>query len=153
MPRLEDLLCFGIYAASHAFNRVYKPLLEELDLTYPQYWVLVLLWEQDNQTVSSLGERLFLASNTLTPLLKRLEVMELVKRQRQQNDERQVKISLTNNGKALKEKATQIPSCILEASGLTIEALTNLNEQITNLRKTLAQVAIPPKSVHEERGI
>src|SRR5438874_8124185 len=92
--RFSDFLCFAVYSASHAFNRVYKPLLDELGLTYPQYLVMVLLWEQDDQTVGSLGEKLFLESSTLTPLLKRLEALGQVKRNRDQVDERQVRVRL-----------------------------------------------------------
>ena len=94
--RLGEFLCFAVYSASHAFNRVYKPLLDELGLTYPQYLVMVLLWEQDDQTVGSLGEKLFLESSTLTPLLKRLEALGYVKRTRDPVDERQVRVRLTD---------------------------------------------------------
>src|SRR5258706_16439520 len=103
--RLGEFLCFAVYSASHAFNRVYKPLLDELGLTYPQYLVMVLLWEQDDQTVGSLGEKLFLESSTLTPLLKRLEALGYVKRTRDPVDERQVRVRLTERGRALRERA------------------------------------------------
>ena len=135
---LNSFLCFAIYSANHAMNRVYKPLLEELGLTYPQYIVMVVLWEKDKQTVKSLGKQLFLESNTLTPLLKRLEKMGHVTRQRDVVDERQVLICLTQQGKGLREKALKIPSCLLDASGLTPETITYLQEQITLLRDNLA---------------
>jgi DNA-binding MarR family transcriptional regulator len=135
--RLGEFLCFAVYSASHAFNRVYKPLLDELGLTYPQYLVMVLLWEQDDQTVGSLGEKLFLESSTLTPLLKRLEALGHVKRTRDPVDERQVRVRLTNKGRAMREKARGIPDCILEASGLEIDELRRLQSEIIALRTAL----------------
>jgi DNA-binding MarR family transcriptional regulator len=135
--RLGEFLCFAVYSASHAFNRVYKPLLDELGLTYPQYLVMVLLWEQDDQTVGSLGERLFLESSTLTPLLKRLEALGHVRRTRDPVDERQVRVRLTDKGRAMREKARDIPDCILEASGLEIDELRRLQSEIIALRTAL----------------
>src|SRR5689334_24429696 len=92
---LGHQLCFAIYSTAHAFNRVYKPLLDRLGLTYPQYLVMLVLWERDGLSVKEIGERLFLDSGTLTPLLKRLEVAHLVKRTRSAEDERQVLVALT----------------------------------------------------------
>lgn len=135
--RLDEFLCFALYSANHAFNRVYKPLLDELGLTYPQYLVMVLLWEKDDQTVGSLGERLFLESSTLTPLLKRLEALRLVERRRDPSDERQVRVRLTRSGKALRQKALAVPSCILDASGMKASELQRLQREITALRKAL----------------
>jgi DNA-binding MarR family transcriptional regulator len=135
--QLNDFLCFAVYSASHAFNRVYKPLLDELGLTYPQYLVMVLLWERDDQTVGSLGERLFLESSTLTPLLKRLEILGNVRRSRDPADERQVRIGLTHKGRTLREKALNIPRCILEASGLKAGELKRLQNEIIALRNAL----------------
>ena len=103
-PRLADFLCFAIYSANLAYGRAYKPILEELGLTYTQYIAIVALWEQDNQTVSGLGEKLFLESNTLTPILKKLEAMGYLRRQRDPADERQVLVSLTDAGRRLREK-------------------------------------------------
>ena len=120
-------------------NRVYKPLLDPLGLTYPQYLVMTVLWEKDEQTVKSVGQKLFLESNTLTPLLKRLEKMGYVLRQRDHVDERQVLICLTAAGKALKDKTLTIPECIFEASGLTAESLELLQGQINLLRENLAR--------------
>jgi DNA-binding MarR family transcriptional regulator len=134
---LEIFLCFAIYSTSHAFNRIYQPLLEGLGLTYPQYIVMVLLWERDGQTVGELGERLFLESNTVTPLLKRLESVGHVKRRRDPADERQVRIYLTEAGRKLRQRAVNIPRCILDASGLDRGQAKRLLEEISALRKTL----------------
>ena len=103
--KLDSFLCFAIYSVNHAFNRVYKPLLDRLKLTYPQYLAMAVLWEQDDQTVGSLGEKLFLQSSTLTPMLKRLEALKYISRIRDQDDERQVRVRLTKAGLALREKA------------------------------------------------
>ena len=102
---LDNQICFAVYSTAHAFNRVYKPLLDKLGLTYPQYLVMLVLWERDGVPVKDIGERLFLDSGTLTPLLKRLEAAELIKRTRSTEDERQVLIALTPKGQALREKA------------------------------------------------
>src|SRR5882762_4242176 len=110
---LGNQLCFAIYSTAHAFNRVYKPLLDRLGLTYPQYLVMLVLWERDGVPVKDIGERLFLDSGTLTPLLKRLEAAQLIKRTRNPADERQVLIALTAQGQALKEKARTVPQSIL----------------------------------------
>src|SRR6266404_1831121 len=134
---LEIFLCFAVYSASHAFNHVYKPLLEELGLTYPQYIVMVLLWERDGQTVGELGQKLFLESNTLTPLLKRLETLGFIKRRRDPADERQVRIYLTEAGRKLRQRAVNIPRCILDASGLDGRQAKRLLEEISALRKAL----------------
>ena len=101
MLRLDNQVCFAIYSTAHAFNRVYKPLLDRLGLTYPQYLVMLVLWERDDIAVKEIGERLYLDSGTLTPLLKRLEAADLVKRTRSTADERQVLIALTAKGRAL----------------------------------------------------
>jgi MarR family transcriptional regulator, organic hydroperoxide resistance regulator len=135
--RLGEFLCFAVYSANHAFNRVYKTLLDELGLTYPQYLAMVLLWEQDDQTVGSLGEKLFLESSTLTPVLKRLEALGHVKRTRDPVDERQVRVRLTEKGRGLRQKAREIPDCILDASGLKIEELRRLQSEIVALRSDL----------------
>lgn len=108
--KLDTFLCFALYTANHAMNRVYKPLLEELEITYPQFLVLVTLWEEDEQTVGSIGEKLFLESSTLTPLLKRLESAGYISRERSKQDERQVIIRLTDQGRALKARAQKSPA-------------------------------------------
>lgn len=136
--RLGEFLCFAVYSANHAFNRVYKPLLGALGLTYPQYLAMVALWEQDDQTVGGLGARLFLESSTLTPLIKRLETDGLVTRARDAEDERVVRVRLTAAGRALRVKAETVPGCILDASGLDAVSLARLRNQISALRDTLA---------------
>lgn len=136
--KLENFLCFAVYSASHAFNRLYKPMLDELGLTYPQYLVMVTLWERDDRTVGEIGEQLFLESNTLTPLLKRMETAGLVSRSRDPADERQVRLRLTAEGKALLDKAKQVPSCVLAATGLTADAARTLTQQIGALRTRLS---------------
>jgi len=140
-PAPDDFICFAIYSAGHAFSRVYKPLLEKLGVTYPQYLVLVALWAKDGQTVGELGEVLFLESSTLTPLLKRLEGLELVTRSRDPSDERQVRIRLTKRGKALQDKARDFPSCVDGATGLSDEALSRLRTNILSVRTALLKAA------------
>ena len=134
---LDEFLCFAVYSLNHAFTRVYKPLLDQLRLTYPQYLVMVLLWENDAQTVGDLGRRLSLKSSTLTPLLKRLEASGLVARSRDPADERQVRISSTPSGRVLRQKALDVPRCILEATGMTGDELGRLRGQIAALQATL----------------
>ena len=135
--KLDDFLCFAIYSANHALNRVYKPLLDEIGLTYTQYIAMVTLWEQDDRTVGSLGEKLFLDSSTLTPVMKRLEGLGLIARTRDKTDERQVRVQLTATGRALQARAKAIPPCILDASGLEVEELARLKEEIATLRSSL----------------
>jgi MarR family transcriptional regulator, organic hydroperoxide resistance regulator len=134
-PRLADFLCFAIYSANLAYGRAYKTILEELGLTYTQYIAIVALWEQDNQTVSGLGEQLFLESNTLTPILKKLEGMGYLRRQRDPSDERQVIISLTDAGRRLREKA--LPMNLVKASGLTPEDFSKMQKGVVTLRNNL----------------
>jgi DNA-binding MarR family transcriptional regulator len=135
--RLDNQICFAVYSAAHAFNRVYKPLLDRLGLTYPQYLVMLSLWERDGVPVKDIGERLFLDSGTLTPLLKRLETAGLVKRTRSTEDERQVLIALTPQGQALKEKARTVPQSILVASDCSVAELVALKNEIVSLRDRL----------------
>jgi DNA-binding MarR family transcriptional regulator len=135
--RLDNQICFAVYSAAHAFNRVYKPLLDRLGLTYPQYLVMLSLWERDGVPLKDIGERLFLDSGTLTPLLKRLETAGLVKRTRSTEDERQVLIALTAQGQALKEKARNVPQSILEASDCSVAELVALKSEIVSLRDRL----------------
>ena len=134
---LGNQLCFAVYSTAHAFNRVYKPLLDRLGLTYPQYLVMLALWERDGVPVKDLGERLFLDSGTLTPLLKRLEAAHLLKRTRSREDERQVLVALTPQGQALKDKARAVPPAILAASGCSIGELTALKKNLVGLRDQL----------------
>jgi MarR family transcriptional regulator, organic hydroperoxide resistance regulator len=138
--RLDNQICFAVYSAAHAFNRVYKPLLDRLGLTYPQYLVMLVLWEGDGVPVKEIGERLFLDSGTLTPLLKRLERAGLIKRTRSTEDERQVLIDLTAQGQALKEKARAVPPSILAASECSVTELVAMKNEIVALRDRLNAV-------------
>jgi DNA-binding MarR family transcriptional regulator len=141
-PELNEFLCFAVYSANHAFNRVYKPLLEALGLTYPQYLAMVVLWAEDDQTVGSLGEKLALESNTLTPLLKRLEALGHVSRNRDPRDERQVRVRLTDQGRALQAEARNVPRSILSATGLSVEELGRLQADIVSLNERLRAAGI-----------
>jgi DNA-binding MarR family transcriptional regulator len=138
---LANQLCFAVYSTAHAFNRFYKPLLDKLGLTYPQYLVMLVLWEEDGVPVKEIGERLFLDSGTLTPLLKRLEAAGLLKRTRSKEDERQVIVALTAQGEALKEKARSLPLSILAASQCSVAELTALKSEIVSLREKLNAAA------------
>lgn len=141
LPPVEDFLCFALYSASHAFTRLYKPYLDDLGLTYPQYLVMVALWTKDDQAVGAIGETLSLESSTLTPLLKRLEAMGHVSRTRDPADERVVRVRLTEQGRALKGDAVKIPGCILAATGLDLEAAIQLQRDVVKLRSTLERAA------------
>ena len=132
---LGDFLCFAVYSANLAFGRAYKPILDQVGLTYPQYITIVALWEEDNQTVGSLGEKLFLESNTLTPLLKKLEAMGYVRRQRAAADERQVVVSLTDAGRRLREKIST--TSLVNASGLNPEEFRRMRKGVADLRDNL----------------
>jgi DNA-binding MarR family transcriptional regulator len=134
---LGNQLCFAVYSTAHAFNRAYKPLLDRLGLTYPQYLVMLVLWERDGLPVRDIGERLFLDSGTLTPLLKRMEAAELIKRTRGTEDERQVLIALTSQGQALREKARGVPKAILAASACSVSELSAMKNEIIALRDRL----------------
>ena len=138
--RLDNQICFAVYSASHAFNRVYKPLLDKLGLTYPQYLVMLVLWERDDVPLKDIGERLFLDSGTLTPLLKRIEAAGLIKRTRNAEDERQVLIALTAKGEALKEKARNVPQSILAASDCSVGEHVAMKDEIVALRDRLNAV-------------
>ena len=137
MLQLDNQLCFALYSTSLAMTRLYKPLLDELGLTYPQYLVMLVLWEKDGLMVSELGERLYLDSGTLTPLLKRLEASGLVSRLRDVADERRVHITLSPAGRKLKTQAAKIPGCILTASQCSIPELITLTQQVQTLRDRL----------------
>lgn len=137
MLQLDNQLCFALYSTSLAMTRLYKPLLDELGLTYPQYLVMLVLWEKDGLMVSELGERLYLDSGTLTPLLKRLEASGLVARLRDVADERRVHITLSPAGRKLKTQAAKIPGCILSASQCAIPELITLTQQVQALRERL----------------
>jgi MarR family transcriptional regulator, organic hydroperoxide resistance regulator len=134
-PRLTDFLCFAVYSANLAFGRAYKPILEKLGVTYTQWITIVALWEEDNQTVKGLGEKLFLESNTLTPILKKLEELGYLRRQRDPADERQVIVSLTEEGRQLREKGAQ--RTLVKATGMTAEEFTKVQKSIVKLRDNL----------------
>lgn len=138
MLLLDHQLCFALYSASLTMTKVYKPMLRELGVTYPQYLVLLALWERDEVTVSEVGERLFLDSGTLTPLLKRLEAQGLIARRRSAQDERQVIVSLTADGRKLRAKAQKIPPEILCASGCTLPEIGDVTRRVQKLRRSLA---------------
>ncbi|GMU05038.1 MarR family winged helix-turn-helix transcriptional regulator [Corallococcus caeni] len=131
--RLDLQLCFPLYAASRAMVQAYTPLLAKLGLTYPQYLVMLVLWETDGVTVKELGEKLYLDSGTLTPLLKRLEAQGFVRRERSTQDARSVTVSLTTQGKGLRRKAAAIPEAIVCRTGLTLEELSRLRRDIQRL--------------------
>lgn len=131
---LDQFLCFSVYAAGLAFNRVYKPLLDRFGLTYPQYLAIVALSAKDGQTVSELGEKLFLESNTLTPLIKRLEAAGLLSRTRDKKDERVVRISLTEAGRRIADEALScVPAEILQATGMEQGTLGEMNDKLVAL--------------------
>ena len=138
--KLDNQICFAVYSAAHAFNRVYKPLLDRLGLTYPQYLVMLVLWERDGVPLKDIGGRLFLDSGTLTPLLKRLEAASLIKRTRNTEDERQVLIELTPTGHALREQAKAVPQSILAASACSVGELIAMKDEIVALRDRLNAV-------------
>ena len=137
-PKLDDFLCFAIYSTNLAVNRVYKPLLDELGLTYPQYIVLIALYDQDDQTVGGLGDKLFLDSSTLTPLLKRMEAMGHLTRQRDPEDERQVRVRLTPQGRSVREKGIMSRSSLLNSTNFSPAEYEQLREQMVNLRAYLS---------------
>ncbi|WP_250501064.1 MarR family transcriptional regulator [Caballeronia sp. GAWG1-5s-s] len=134
-PSLSNFLCFAVYSANLAFGKAYKPILEELGLTYTQYITIIALWEEDDQTVGRLGENLFLESNTLTPILKKLEAMGYVQRQRDPADERQVRVSLTREGRRLREKGGKMD--LVAATGLKPAEFVKVQKAIVTLRENL----------------
>jgi DNA-binding MarR family transcriptional regulator len=134
---LDSMLCFAVYAAEHAFTRFYKPRLDALELTYPQYLVFLVLWESDGLTVKALGDKLFLDSGTITPLIKRLEGRGLVRRERDKQDERQVRIFLTDEGRALREKALAVPLAVGKALGGDAQTAAMLRDSLHRLREQL----------------
>ena len=138
MLHLDNQLCFALYSASLAMTKLYKPLLDELGLTYPQYLAMLALWERDGQMVSELGERLSLDSGTLTPLLKRLEAAGLVSRVRDVQDERRVHITLTAAGRRLRQRAQDIPACIVAATECSLADVIRLTRELRELRQRLA---------------
>lgn len=139
---LDHQLCFAVYSASLAMTKLYKPLLEPLGLTYPQYLVMLVLWEGDGITVSQLGERLSLDSGTLTPLLKRLESAGLLQRLRDATDERRVLLRLTTIGRKLRARAVRVPQAVVCATGCDIDELGSLVARLKELRAMLSQFTL-----------
>lgn len=134
-PKLADFLCFAVYSANLAYGRAYKPILDKLGLTYTQYIAIVALWEEDDQTVSGLGEKLFLESNTLTPILKKLETLGYLTRRRDPQDERVVRVGLTPAGRRLREQA--LNRTLVKQTGLPAEEFACLQKAVSKLRDNL----------------
>lgn len=131
--KLENQLCFSIYAASRAITKIYRPYLDKLGITYPQYLVMLILWENGTMTLRDLGNKLYLDSGTLTPLLKRLEGMKLIKRERSKEDERILCITITEKGLEMKPEAIKIPECILGSMNTDLAFLANLKNEVDKL--------------------
>ncbi len=140
-PQLDDQLCFALYSTSLAMTKLYRKLLRKLGLTYSQYLVMMVLWQQDELTVSDIGERLFLDSATLTPLLKRMEALELISRQRSADDERQVIVMLTKAGSAMRKEAAEFPKSVLCAIECGPREVAGLKEQLAAVRSSLMKNA------------
>lgn len=135
--KLENQLCFPFYSVSRLIIRKYQPHLEELGITYPQYLVLLVLWEQDHQTVNRIAQTLYLQTNTITPLLKRLELQGVVERRRSEIDERKILISLTDKGKNMKKQAVQIPYRLMQNVTMSEDKLVSLRDMLKNLIEIL----------------
>ncbi|MGW4567512.1 MarR family winged helix-turn-helix transcriptional regulator [Streptomyces sp. NPDC004561] len=140
--RLDRQICFSLHAASRAFNGVYRVILKDLGLTYPQYLVMLVLWEQGDLPVKKLGEHLRLDSGTLSPLIKRLEAAGLVRRERSAQDERSVRVRLTEEGTALRERAFQVPHRIVGATGFDLAEIVELRERLDRLTTALDAAAV-----------
>lgn len=137
----SEMLCFALYSAGHAMQQAYKPLLDPLGLTYPQYLVLSALWSEDDRTLGSLAVQMQLASNTLTPLVKRLQAKGLLTRERDAQDERQVRIRLTDQGRALQVQSAEVSRCFLEQTGLSMDQAARLRDDVMLLRDNLRDEA------------
>lgn len=135
--QLDNQLCFALYSTSLLMTKVYKPLLRELGLTYPQYLAMLVLWEKDGLTMGQISKRLLTDPGSLTPLLKRLEAEGLLKRVRRPSDERVVELRLTKVGQRLRDKARSVPGCVLNASDQSLEELMELKDRLVNLRSNL----------------
>ncbi|MCC3279178.1 MarR family transcriptional regulator [Arthrobacter sp. zg-Y40] len=146
---LQRQVCFSLYSASRAATALYRPMLEELKLTYPQFLVMTLLWEQDGQSVSDLGQSLELDSGTLSPLLKRLEAAQLLQRRRAVEDERRVRVYLTEAGRALEQKSHDLPDRVAASAGLDPEELRSLQETLAKVNAALRQSVVKAQqSIH-----
>ena len=137
--QIDEQLCFAIYSTMLGLNKVYRELLKDLEITYPQYLVMLVLWEREGLTVGEIAERVFLDSPTVTPLLKRLEVAGLVSRDRSPQDERQVLITLTPAGRGLRQRASHLPQCIVDASDTELAELIDLRDRLLALRERMAR--------------
>jgi len=138
---LNEFLCFALHSTAQAIGRANKPMLEQIGLTYPQYLVMIVLWKEDNRTVSAIGEKLFLESSTLTPLLKRLEALGYIRRERDTADERQVRIRLTEQGRSLHAKACELhPDWVEHVFGGDMQAVRDLKQRVIALRDKLLSV-------------
>lgn len=142
-PTLDQQLCFALYGASLAINRAYKPLLDDLEITYPQYLVLSALWEEDGQTIGAIGERLGLDSSNVTPLVKRMEGAGLLARRRNPSDERQVVVSLTEAGQAMQARSACIGRTLFQAAGMSVEKLVQLNKDVQAFRDSVTAWTTP----------
>jgi MarR family transcriptional regulator, organic hydroperoxide resistance regulator len=149
--KLEQQLCFAIYSTMHAVTKAYQPLLEKLGLTYPQYLAMLVLWEGGDVTVKELGDRLYLDSGTLTPLLKRLDAMGLVQRARDPKDERRVRVTMTDKSKALHREAQSVPAQIMGAMGRPADELKAVRKELRRIRNALL-AARPEKASGRESG-
>jgi DNA-binding MarR family transcriptional regulator len=132
--QLDQQLCFALYSTMLGFNKVYRDLLKDLGLTYPQYLVMMVLWERDDLTVGEISERVFLDSPTLTPLLKRLQSSGLIDRTRSAVDERQVLVTLTDAGRALRSRSSHLPQCIATAADMPVAEILDLRDRLLALR-------------------
>ncbi|AKA68867.1 MULTISPECIES: MarR family winged helix-turn-helix transcriptional regulator [Clostridium] len=139
--KLDNQLCFALYACAKEVTRIYKPLLDKFGITYTQYITLLVLWEHDNITVKELGKKLHLDSGTLTPLLKKLENMKLLERLRDTHDERNVYIKLTDKGVNMRDEALEIPKKMFCSTGISIEEASNLKDKLKNLLNNLDEKA------------
>lgn len=145
--RLGNQLCFAVYAAAHAFTAAYKPLLDKLGLTYPQYLVLLVLWEEDGLTVKAIGQRLHLDSGTLTPVLKRLEAAGFVRRRRDDQDERQVRVTLTDKGRETQTEALEVPRAMICALNQPEPELQAIKQSMDRLHAALRTAPKSPRSL------
>jgi MarR family transcriptional regulator, organic hydroperoxide resistance regulator len=139
---LDDQLCFSLYGASLAINRAYKPLLDDLEITYPQYLVLSALWEVDGQSVGAIAERLGLDSSNVTPLIKRMEAAGLLSRERNPTDERQVVVSLTNHGRDMQARSACLGQTLFASAGMSVEQLVQLNKDVQAFRDAVARFVV-----------
>ena len=143
LPDVHGMLCFSLYSAGHAFTQLYRPMLDKLGLTYPQYLVMVTLWNQDGRTVKELSGILFLESSTLTPLLKRLETAGLITRTRNPKDEREVLIHLTEKGEELKSETSTITRCIVDTLGMDADIIADIKASVDKIRDKIHRAQKP----------